>query len=98
MRCRRRKKAWIGAAISAATGIAGALIGNAAQAKAQREQRIRENKQASREIATNLTNAYTDQEYTNAYNDKLSFRTGGRFNSNKVSFANTFRCGGKRRK
>lgn len=98
MKCKRRKKAWIGAAISAATSIVGGLIGNAAQKKAQREQRIRENKQATVEMAANLTNAYADQEYADAYNDKLSFRTGGRFNSNKVSFANTFRCGGKRRK
>lgn len=76
MRCGGRKKAWIGAAISAVAGIAGSLINKNKQDKAasfaKRQQNIQTNMQTAQSL-NQLLNANQDD-----YNDKLIFKCGGR--------------------
>lgn len=77
-----RKKAWLGAAIGAVGGIVGGLIGGNKQRKAQkamlRAQQYEANRNASMENSNALEQAYADQSYVDAYNDRLAFAYGGK--------------------
>lgn len=88
----KRDKAWLGAVIGAATGIAGSIFGANAQKKAARAQARAQNKQATLEMANNLSNSYGDQEYVDDFQNKVVFKNGGRVKRNKL-----FSCGGRRR-
>lgn len=77
-----RKKKFIGAAIGAVTSIAGGLIQGAIQKKYQDEEYARQYKfqreAAARTTASNLTNAYGDQDYVNDYKKKVTLKMGGK--------------------
>lgn len=88
----KRDKAWLGAVIGAATGIAGSIISGNAQKKAARAQARAQNRQATLEMANNLSNAYGNQEYVDDFQNKITFRNGGRVKRTKL-----YSCGGKRR-
>lgn len=88
----KRNKAWLGAVIGAATEIAGNLIGGNAQKKAAKAQARAQNRQATLEMANNLSNAYGDQEYVDDFQNKITFRNGGRIKRTKL-----YSCGGKRK-
>lgn len=88
----KRNKAWLGAVIGTATNIAGSIIGGNAQKKAARAQARAQNRQATLEMANNLSNAYGDQEYVDDFQNKIAFRNGGRVKRTKL-----YSCGGKRR-
>ena len=88
----KRNKAWLGAVIGTATNIAGSIIGGNAQKKAARAQARAQNRQATLEMANNLSNAYGDQEYVDDFQNKITFRNGGRVKRTKL-----YSCGGKRR-
>lgn len=88
----KRNKAWLGAVIGAATGIAGSIIGGNAQKKAARAQARAQNRQATLEMANNLSNAYGDQEYVDDFQNKITFRNGGRVKRTKL-----YSCGGRKR-
>lgn len=88
----KRDKAWLGAVIGAATSIGGSILGGNAQKKAARAQARAQNKQATIDMANNLSNAYGDQEYVDDFQNKITFRNGGRVKRNKL-----FSCGGRRR-
>lgn len=77
MRLGGRKKCWIGAAIGAATSIAGSLFGNGAQKREmRRQQSIRDWQNATQEAA-NMTNALNNsQDYQEDY--LRQFRTAAR--------------------
>ena len=88
----KRNKAWLGAVIGAATGIAGSLIGGNAQKKAAKVQARAQNRQSTFEMANNLSNAYGDQGYVDDFQNKITFRNGGRVKRTKL-----YSCGGKRK-
>lgn len=88
----KRNKAWLGAVIGAATGIAGNIIGGNAQKKAAKAQARAQNRQATFEMANNLSNAYGDQGYVDDFQNKIIFRNGGRVKRTKL-----YSCGGKRK-
>lgn len=88
----KRNKAWLGAVIGTATGIAGSVISGNAQKKAARAQARAQNRQATLEMANNLSNAYGDQEYVDDFQNKIAFRNGGRVKRTKL-----YSCGGKRK-
>lgn len=77
MRLGGRKKCWIGAAIGAATSIAGSLFGNGAQKREmRRQQSIRDWQNATQEAA-NMTNVLNNsQDYQEDY--LRQFRTAAR--------------------
>ena len=88
----KRDKAWLGAVIGAAAGIAGSIIGGNKQKKAAQAQARAQNKQATLEMANNFSNAYGDQEYVDDFQNKITFRNGGRVKRTKL-----YSCGGKRK-
>ena len=79
---RQRQKAFIGAIIGAAASIAGGIIkGNKqkkAQEKAQAEAQSAQVHKDALQNAQALTSAYSNQDYVNQYNDKLTLKCGGR--------------------
>lgn len=74
----KRRKAFIGAAISVAAGIAQGLINRNQQKKAQARQNAINNRQATYQAATNLTNSYADQSYVDDFHDRIEFACGGK--------------------
>lgn len=73
-----RKKAWLGAAIGLAGGIVGGIINKRKQKKALRQQQAEVNRNAAIENANAMEEAYNNQEYVDAYNDRLAFAYGGK--------------------
>lgn len=90
-RCKRRK-AWLGAAISGAIGIGSSIFGGNSQKRAMRRQMRAQNKVATLEEAANLSNAYGDQNYVDDFENKIAFRNGGYIRRNRL-----FACGGRKR-
>lgn len=90
-RCKRRK-AWLGAAISGAIGIGSSIFGGNAQKRAMRKQLRAQNKVATLEEAANLSNAYGDQNYVDDFENKIAFRNGGYIRRNRL-----FACGGRKK-
>ena len=77
MRLGGRKKCWIGAAIGAATSIAGSLFGNSAQKREmRRQQSIRDWQNATQEAANMTTALNNSQDYQEDY--LRQFRTAAR--------------------
>lgn len=77
MRLGGRKKCWIGAAIGAATSIAGSLFGNSAQKREmRRQQSIRDWQNATQEAANMTTALNNSQDYQENY--LRQFRTAAR--------------------
>lgn len=77
MRLGGRKKCWIGAAIDAATSIAGSLFGNGAQKREmRRQQSIRDWQNATQEAANMTTALNNSQDYQEDY--LRQFRTAAR--------------------
>lgn len=81
-RDRKRQKAFVGAIIGAAASIAGGIIkGNKqkkAQEKAQEEAQAAQDHKDALQNAQALTSAYANQDYVDQYNDKFTFKCGGR--------------------
>lgn len=73
-----RKKAWLGAAIGLAGGIVGGIINKRKQKRALRQQQAEANRNAAIENANAMEEAYNNQEYVDAYNDRLAFAYGGK--------------------
>ena len=68
MRLGGRKKCWIGAAIGAATSIAGSLFGNSAQKREMRRQQSIKDWQNATQEAANMTTAFNNsQDYQEDY-------------------------------
>ena len=77
MRLGGRKKCWIGAAIGAATSIAGSLFGGSAQKREMRRQKSIRDWQTTTQEAANMTNALNNsQDYQEDY--LRQFRTAAR--------------------
>lgn len=77
MRLGGRKKCWIGAAIGAATSIAGSLFGNGAKKREIRRQKSIQDWQNTTQEAANMTNALNNsQDYQEDY--LRQFRTAAR--------------------
>lgn len=77
MRLGGRKKCWIGAAIGAATSIAGSLFGNSAQKREMRRQQSIRDWQNTTQEAANMTSALNNsQDYQEDY--LRQFRTAAR--------------------
>ena len=77
MRLGGRKKCWIGAAIGAATSIAGSLFGASAQKREMRRQKSIRDWQTTTQEAANMTNALNNsQDYQEDY--LRQFRTAAR--------------------
>lgn len=75
---RQRQKAFIGAIIGAAASIAGGIIKGNKQKKAQAEAQAAQDHKDALQNAQALTSAYSNQDYVNQYNDKLTLKCGGR--------------------
>lgn len=95
----KRKKAFLGAAIGAAVGLGSSIFGaisskNAAN-RAQREQQRAQNKQDTLNMAANLSNAYGNQDYVDDFQNRITFKCGGKMN--KTKRAKMFSCGGRKR-
>ena len=84
----KQNKAFLGAVISGITGLAGSLIaGSQSKKMAEKQaeqQQIAQNKNDTYQMAANLSNAYNNQEYVNQFNDKVTFKSGGKMKK-KVS-------------
>ena len=74
---RNRHKAWIGAAISAATTLIGAAKNHAAQARQQREMERQQNYKNNIDRIAALNNAYGNQDYVDDFEDRVDYRFGG---------------------
>lgn len=74
----KRKKAWIGAAISAAAGIAGSIIDHNQQRKEAARARAQAVKEAAFQQAGNIQQQYVNDSMIDAYNNKIVFKNGGR--------------------
>lgn len=75
---RNRHKAWIGAAIGAATSLIGMALNGAAQKKQQREIERQENYKSAIDRIAAMNNAYANQDYVNDFEDRVIYRLGGR--------------------
>lgn len=77
-----RNKAWIGAAISAAAGLANGIIQARQKKKAQQEAQRQANEDAIMQSQANLTDVYNNQDYLDNYYDRVQlipqFLYGGR--------------------
>lgn len=84
----RRKKAFLGALVSTVGGLIGGAISARKQRKAaeaqQREAQIAANTRAGFEQAQNMSAAIANQDYVDAYKQRIKFEGGG-----KVPFFNT---------
>lgn len=75
---RNRHKAWIGAAISAATSLIGMAANGAAKSRQQREIERQQNYKNNIDTIAALNNAYANQDYVNDFEDRVVYRLGGR--------------------
>ena len=75
---RNRHKAWIGAAIGAATTLIGMMANNAAKRKQQEEAERQENYKSAIDRIAAMNNAYANQDYVNDFEDRVIYRLGGR--------------------
>ena len=74
---RNRHKAFVGAAIAAATTLIGAAANNAAKARQQREMERQQNYKNNLDIMASLNNAYANQDYVDDFENKGTYRFGG---------------------
>lgn len=79
---RNRHKAFIGAAIAAATTLIGAAANHAAQARQQRELERQQNYKNNIDRIAALNNAYANQDYADDFEDRIVYKLGGRLLSN----------------
>lgn len=100
----KRKKAFIGAAIGAVTGIAGSLIGGAKKRKQERamlkQQQEEQNKTETYQNAQALSSGVADQSYVEDYQKKVTLKMGGyadRTKSKKKIVNRIYRCGGRKK-
>lgn len=100
----KRKKAFIGAAIGAVTGIAGSLIGGAKKRKQERamlkQQQKEQNKTETYQNAQALSSGVADQSYVEDYQKKVTLKMGGyadRTKSKKKIVNRIYRCGGRKK-
>lgn len=100
----KRKKAFIGAAIGAVTGIAGSLIGGAKKRKQERamlkQQQEEQNKIETYQNAQALSSGVADQSYVEDYQKKITLKMGGytnRVKSKKKAVNRIYRCGGRKK-
>ena len=99
-----RKKAFIGAAIGAVTGIAGSLFGAAKKRKQERamlkQQQEEQNKIETYQNAQALSSGVADQSYVEDYQKKVTLKMGGyadRTKSKKKIVNRIYRCGGRKK-
>ena len=100
----KRKKAFIGAAIGAVTGIAGSLFGAAKKRKQERamlkQQQEEQNKIETYQNAQALSSGVADQSYVEDYQKKVTLKVGGyadRTKSKKKIVNRIYRCGGRKK-
>lgn len=100
----KRKKAFIGAAIGAVSGIAGSLFGAAKKRKQERamlkQQQEEQNKTETYQNAQALSSGVADQSYVEDYQKKVTLKMGGysdRTKSKKKIVNRIYRCGGRKK-
>lgn len=100
----KRKKAFIGAAIGAVSGIAGSLFGAAKKRKQERamlkQQQEEQNKTETYQNAQALSSGVADQSYVEDYQKKITLKMGGytdRVKSKKKAVNRIYRCGGRKK-
>lgn len=100
----KRKKAFIGAAIGAVSGIAGSLFGAAKKRKQERamlkQQQEEQNKIETYQNAQALSSGVADQSYVEDYQKKVTLKMGGysdRTKSKKKIVNRIYRCGGRKK-
>ena len=94
----KRKKAWIGAAIGAVTGIATSLINNAKEKKAKAIEKENAVKEAAFEQASAMQKSLNNNDIDDYYKNKITLKNGGNVVMNRVSYAKKYACGGRKRK
>lgn len=82
---RKRKKAFLGAAIGLAANVVSGIVQKNKEKNIQREQAKAKNRADTFSMANELTNAYADRDYVDDYNNRVVMKCGG---SKKM------RCGG----
>lgn len=103
----KRKKAWIGAVIGAAASLLGSVGGSILSSNAQQEQideqKESQNRKDTYTMANNLSAAYGNQGYVDEFQNKVTFKNGGRMktkkvdNSDRLTVAKRFKCGGRKK-
>lgn len=100
----KRKKAFIGAAIGAVSGIASSLFGAAKKRKQERamlkQQQEEQNKTETYQNAQALSSGVADQSYVEDYQKKVTLKMGGyadRTKSKKKIVNRIYRCGGRKK-
>lgn len=100
-----RPKAFLGAIIGAAAGIAGNIISAKKKAKAEeaafQQAQGEQNRNDGIQQANAMTAAYANQDYVNQYKDKIKLKNGGKMkvkvgdSSDRIVNAKKFALGGK---
>lgn len=99
----KRNKAFLGALIGSVVGIGSGLIGGVMKKKAaeeeQRKQQIQQNRSDTYQAASNLSNAYGNQEYVDEFNKRVTFKKGGKMNTkgDRLIREKKFACGGRKK-
>lgn len=92
----QRNKAFLGAIIGAVGGIAGSVVNSINQRNIQRDNLINTNRANTYQMAQNLSNVYTNQDYVDDFNNKIQFKRGGkvRFDNNRYKYDKVYANGG----
>ena len=98
----KRNKAMLGAIIGTVGSIASSALSsylNAKQQKEANEKAIAEqNRQNAFATAQNLSDVYSDQSYVDDFNNRITFRAGGKLNLRGYDRIELMRMGGHKRR
>lgn len=100
---KKQKKALLGA-ILAGAGISllgstiGGIMSRNSSKRQIREQQKAQNRQDTYAMAQNLSNAYGNQEYIDEFNNRVTFKNGGKTKTkDRISTIKKFACGGRKK-
>lgn len=96
-----RDKAFIGAIVGAVGSIASGVASAVKKKKALRKQQIAQNKQDTLQGAQSITEAYSNQDYVDDFQDRIEFKNGGSMKTknykDRIKNEKKFRCGGRKK-
>ena len=98
----KRNKVFLGAVIGGIMNLGTTALGSYLNAKAQKEaneqQLAEQNRLNALQTAQNLSNAYSDQSYVDDFNNRITFRAGGKLGLKGYDRIEVARMGTKMKK